>query len=101
MTNWFPIRRLRQFGSTDERQAPVLTVIALALVALMLMTGLGVDAGTLRYEKQQMHKAADAGASALICGGQIPVAAQNLGDGSLKGSVLLSHQSTSEKHGRT
>jgi Flp pilus assembly protein TadG len=37
---------------------------ALALVALMLMAGLGVEVGFLRYQKQQMQKAADAGAIA-------------------------------------
>ena len=41
-----------------------------AMVILMMMTGLGVDVGYLRYQKQQMQKAADAGAlaaaSALI-----------------------------------
>lgn len=98
MTNLFPMGRLRRFGRADERQA-------LALAPLMLMAGLGVDAGVLRYEKQQMQKAADAGAiagaSALIYGGQVTFAAQNLGDGSLKGTVLLSYQSTSEKHGQT
>jgi len=46
-----------------------------------------------------MRKAAHAGASALIYGGQVPVAAQNLGDASLNGTALLSYQSTSEKHG--
>jgi hypothetical protein len=45
-----------------------------------------------------IRKAADAGASALIYGGQVPVAAQNLGDGPLNGTVPLSYQSTSEKH---
>lgn len=54
---------------------------ALAPVALMLMTALGADVGVLRYEKQR------------------PVAAQNLDDVRLNGTVLLSYQSASEKHG--
>src|SRR5512135_3086556 len=64
----FLARQFRQLRRTDEGQALVLT--ALALVILMLMAGLGVDVGYLRYQKQQMQKAADAGAiagaSALI-----------------------------------
>jgi hypothetical protein len=91
------MRQLRQFGRADEGQALVLT--SLAPVALMLMAGLGVD--VLRYEKQQMHKEAGAiaGASALTYGGQVTVAAQNLGDGPLNGTALLPYQPTSEKHG--
>ena len=37
---------------------------ALGLLVLLLMAGLGVDVGYLRYQKQQMQKAADAGAIA-------------------------------------
>ena len=37
---------------------------ALGLVLLMLVAGLGVDVGFLRYKKQQMQKAADAAALA-------------------------------------
>jgi len=99
VTNLFAMRQLRQFGRADEGQALVLT--SLAPVALMLMAGLGVDVP--RYEKQQMHKEADAGAiagaSALTYGGQVTVAAQNLGDGPLNGTALLPYQPTSEKHG--
>ena len=98
MTNLFPMGRLRRFGRADERQA-------LALAPLMLMAGLGVDVGFLRYQNQQMQNAADlgaiAGASALILGGLVCVADQNAGDVPLKGTVLLSYQSTSEKHGQT
>lgn len=84
MTNPFPTQRqnLKRFGRADEGQALVLT--ALALIVLMLMAGLGVDVGYLRYQKQQMQKAADAGAiagaSALIYSGsavQVINAAQN------------------------
>jgi len=100
VTNLFAIQRLRQFGRADEGQALVLT--ALAPVALMLMAALGGDVGVLRYEKQQMQKAADAGAiagaSARIYGEPVPVAARN-GDGPLNRTVLLSYQSTSERHG--
>lgn len=62
MTKLFAIRRFRQFGKADEGQAPVL--IALALVVLMPIAGLGLDVAFLRYQKQQMQKAADAGANA-------------------------------------
>ena len=55
-------QNLKRFGRSDEGQALVLT--ALALVMLMMMAGLGVDVGYLRYQKQQMQKAADAGALA-------------------------------------
>jgi Flp pilus assembly protein TadG len=60
VTSFVPTRQLRQFARADEGQAIVLTT--LVLVVLMLMAGLGVDVGFLRYEKQQMQKAADAGA---------------------------------------
>ena len=56
-----------------------MVLTALALVVLMLMAGLGVDVGYLRYQKQQMQKAADAGAiagaSALIYNGNWNAAA--------------------------
>ncbi|MGA3055551.1 MAG: pilus assembly protein TadG-related protein [Candidatus Korobacteraceae bacterium] len=84
MTDLLPTQKqnLKRFGRTDEGQALVLT--ALALVVLMLMAGMGVDIGYLRYQKQQMQKAADAGAiagaAALIYSGsasQITNAAWN------------------------
>lgn len=78
VTSLFAIQRLRQFGRADKGQA--LVPAALAPVALMLMAGLGAAVGVLRYEKQH------------------PVAAQNLDDVPLNGTVLLSYQSTSEKH---
>ncbi len=64
VTNLFPTQKqsLKRFGRADEGQALVLT--ALALVVLLLMAGLGVDVGYLRYQKQQLQKAADAGALA-------------------------------------
>jgi hypothetical protein len=72
-------QNLKRFGRADEGQALVLT--AMALVVLMLMAGLGVDVGYLRYEKQQMQKAADAaalaGASALLYNGSWVTAGQN------------------------
>jgi Putative Flp pilus-assembly TadE/G-like len=75
----FPTQQLRQLSRSDEGQALVLTT--LALVVLMLMAGLGVDVGYLRYQKQQMQKAADAGAvaaaDALIYNGQVTAAAQS------------------------
>ncbi len=54
--------KLGHLTKSDEGQALVLA--ALGLVVLMLMAGLGVDVGYLRYHKQQMQKAADAGAIA-------------------------------------
>ena len=62
MVSFSSRRQLRRFSKDDEGQALVLT--ALGLVLLMLMAGLGVDVGFLRYEKQQMQKAADAAALA-------------------------------------
>jgi Flp pilus assembly protein TadG len=80
-TRWkvfFLRRQLKQLRREDKGQALVLT--AVALVVLMLMAGLGVDVGYLRYEKQQMQKAADAGAiagaSALLYGGAVTAAAR-------------------------
>jgi hypothetical protein len=73
--------QLRRLDRAEEGQALVLG--ALALVVLVLMAGLGVDVGYLRYEKLQMQKAADAGAlagaSELIYGtsGLAMVAAKN------------------------
>jgi putative Flp pilus-assembly TadE/G-like protein len=46
----------------EEGQALVLTCIGLML--MLLMAGLGVDVGYLRYQKHQMQKAADSGALA-------------------------------------
>jgi hypothetical protein len=58
-----------------------MVLTALALSVLLLMTGLGVDVGYLRYQKQQMQKAADAGAlggaAALGYGGDWNAAAVN------------------------
>jgi len=63
--------RLRHLGKSEEGQALVLA--GLALVTLVMMAGLGVDIGYLRYQKGQMQKAADAGAlaaaSALLYNG--------------------------------
>ena len=79
MKSIFPTRRLKQFGRADEGQALVLT--ALGLLVLLLMAGLGVDVGYLRYQKQQMQKAADAaalaGASAKLYGGNYVAAGRN------------------------
>ena len=79
MKNHFPTQRLKQFGRADEGQALVLTT--LALLVLLLMAGLGLDVGYLRYQKQQMQKAADAaalaGASAKLYGGNYVAAGKN------------------------
>jgi Flp pilus assembly protein TadG len=64
VTNLFPTQKqnLKRLGRSDAGQALVLT--ALALTVLMAMAGMGVDVGYLRYQKQQMQRAADAGALA-------------------------------------
>lgn len=71
--------RLEHFGKSEEGQAMVLA--GLALITLLMMAGLGVDIGYLRYQRGQMQKAADAGAlaaaSALIYSGDYVNAATN------------------------
>jgi len=62
LTNSMATNQLKSLGRADEGQALVLG--ALGLVVLALMAGLGIDVGLLRYQKQQMQKAADAGAVA-------------------------------------
>jgi hypothetical protein len=58
-----------------------LVLAGLAMIVLLMMAGLGVDVGYLRYEKQQMQKAADAGAlaaaSAVIYNGDYMMAGKN------------------------
>ena len=79
MKSFLSKEKLTQFNRTDEGQAVVM--VALGLVAVLLMAGLGIDVGYLRYEKQQMQKAADAGAisaaAAKIYGGNYTVAGKN------------------------
>jgi len=104
VTTWLAIGRLRQFREAEEGRVRALTLLLLGVA--MLVVGLGVDVGFLRYQNQQMQNAADlgaiAGASALILGGLVCVADQNAGDVPLKGAVLLSYQPASGKHrGRT
>src|SRR5271165_927560 len=71
--------RLRHFGKSEDGQAMV--IAALGLLGLLMMAGLGVDVGYLRYQKEQMQKAADAGAlaaaSAIIYNGNYVNAATN------------------------
>jgi hypothetical protein len=71
--------RLSHFGKSEEGQTLVLA--GLAMVVLMMMAGLGIDVGYLRYQKEQMQKATDAGAlaaaSALIYNGNYVTAATN------------------------
>ena len=62
MSPCHPLPRERRLRKDDEGQALVLG--ALGMVVLLLMAGLGVDVGYLRYQRQQMQKAADAGALA-------------------------------------
>jgi hypothetical protein len=79
LRNFVPTQRLKKFRKADEGQALVLAV--LGMVVLLMMAGLGVDVGYLHYQRQQMQKAADAGAlagaAALIYGGNYTAAAQN------------------------
>lgn len=71
--------QLRGFGKSEDGSAMVL--VALALASLMLMAGMGIDVGYLRYQKEQMQKAADAGAmaaaSALVYNGNYVTSATN------------------------
>lgn len=53
---------MQPFSRNEEGQVVVL--VAICIVVLCLMAGLGIDVGYLRYKKQQMQKAADAGALA-------------------------------------
>jgi len=62
MSDLRPMPRLRRLRKSEEGQALVLA--ALGMIVLMMMAGLGVDVGYLKYQKQQMQKAADAGALA-------------------------------------
>lgn len=50
------------FSRNEEGQVVVL--VAISMVVLVLMAGIGIDVGYLHYKKQQMQKAADAGALA-------------------------------------
>ena len=60
-------RQLNRFRKADEGQA--LVFVAMGLMTLLMVAGLGVDVGYLHYQKEQMQKAADsaalAGAAAL------------------------------------
>lgn len=60
VTNFLPRTQLKKLGKADEGQA--LLLCALALVVLLLATGIATDVGYLTYQKHQMQKAADAGA---------------------------------------
>lgn len=56
-------RLFAKLFSRDE-DGQVIVLAALGLTVLALMAGLAIDVGYLRYEKQQMQKATDAGALA-------------------------------------
>ncbi|HKD83305.1 MAG TPA: pilus assembly protein TadG-related protein [Terriglobales bacterium] len=84
-------RQLNQFGRGEEGQALVLT--ALGLLVLLLMAGLGVDVGYLRYQKQQMQKAADAGA--------IAGASAMIYDGSSSPNITTAAQADAAANGYT
>ena len=62
MNHFVPPLRKQLRRQSDRGQ--VLVMVVLAMTALLLMAGLGVDVGYLRYQKLQMQKAADAGAIA-------------------------------------
>lgn len=53
---------MKLFHRNEDGQ--VIVLAALGLTVLALMAGLAIDVGYLRYEKQQMQKATDAGALA-------------------------------------
>src|SRR5271156_3836388 len=53
---------MTSFSHNEEGQVVVL--VAVGLTMLGLMAGLAIDVGHLRYKRQQMQKAADAGALA-------------------------------------
>ena len=53
---------MKLFHRSEDGQ--VILLVALGLTVLSLMAGLAIDIGYLRYEKQQMQKATDAGALA-------------------------------------
>ncbi|MFZ0793350.1 MAG: pilus assembly protein TadG-related protein [Candidatus Korobacteraceae bacterium] len=53
---------MKPFSRDEDGQ--VIVLVALGLTVLSLMAGLAIDIGYLRYEKQQMQKATDAGALA-------------------------------------
>jgi len=73
------LQQVRKLLRADDGQA--LLLAGLGMVALLLMAGLGIDVGYLRYQRQQMQKAADAGAlaaaSALVYSGNYSIAAKN------------------------
>lgn len=73
------LRQRFQLLKADEGQALVL--VAVGVMMLLMMAGLGLDVGWLHYQKQQMQKAADssalAGAEALTYGSNPLTAAAN------------------------
>ena len=66
---------------------------ALGLLVLLLMAGLGVDVGYLRYQKQQMQKAADAGA---VAGASVMIY-----DGSSSPTITTAAQADAAANGYT
>src|SRR5579863_5734290 len=72
-------RQQSKLLKADEGQALVL--VAVSVMMLLMMAGLGLDVGWLHYQKQQMQKAADsaalAGAEALTYGSNPLTAAAN------------------------
>ncbi len=71
MLNPFHKLSFSHFSRSEEGQALALTCFGLTV--LLMMAGLGIDVGYLRYQKQQMQKAADSAALATA-------EALNLGD---------------------
>ena len=55
-------RQLRRVNKSESGQTLVL--VAVGLMMMLMMAGLGVDVGWLHYQKQQMQKAADSAALA-------------------------------------
>jgi Putative Flp pilus-assembly TadE/G-like len=78
MSHFFTLRLKNLFHAEDGQ---AIAFVAFGVMMLLLFAGLGVDVGYLRYQKQQMQKAADsaalAGAEALTYGSSYSAAGQN------------------------
>ncbi|MFZ0311354.1 MAG: pilus assembly protein TadG-related protein [Candidatus Korobacteraceae bacterium] len=81
--------------SRDE-EGQVVVLLAISVVVLALMAGIGIDVGYLRYKQQQMQKAADAGALAAAtvllnygnCGNCSAVATDDIVANGFPGSTI-------------
>ena len=97
MNSFVPSCKFKRFFRTEDGQVLLLTSVAVGV--LLVMAGLGVDAGFLRYQHQQMQKAADAAALAAsdawvysnnyVAAGRNDAAANGFTDGSNSISVQI------------